>query len=112
MRQPLALGLFLCLALVQLAVPASMLVRHELTLQYGRQYRFQTAPTTQPSQNTAGVYHGAGQRGIGSVGRAVHCREACAGVCAAKNWAEIMSPTARPSGTSTASTLFVSLLLL
>ena len=44
MKQRLALGLFLCLALVQLAVPASMLVRRELTLQYGRQYRFQTAP--------------------------------------------------------------------
>lgn len=44
MKRRLALGLFLCLALVQLAVPASMIARHELTLQYGRQYRFQTAP--------------------------------------------------------------------
>lgn len=44
MNRRLALTLFLCLALVQLAVPASMLVRRELTLRYGRQYRFQTAP--------------------------------------------------------------------
>lgn len=44
MKRRMALGLFLCLALVQLAVPASMIVRRELTLHYGRQYRFQTAP--------------------------------------------------------------------
>jgi uncharacterized membrane-anchored protein len=44
MKQRIALGLFLCLALVQLAVPASMIVRRELTLHSGRQYRFQTAP--------------------------------------------------------------------
>jgi uncharacterized membrane-anchored protein len=44
MKRRMALGLFLCLALVQLAVPASMIVRRELTLHSGRQYRFQTAP--------------------------------------------------------------------
>jgi uncharacterized membrane-anchored protein len=44
MKRRIALGLFLCLALVQLAVPASMIVRRELTLHSGRQYRFQTAP--------------------------------------------------------------------
>jgi uncharacterized membrane-anchored protein len=44
MTRRLALALFICLALVQLAVPASMIARRELTLHYGRQYRFQTAP--------------------------------------------------------------------
>lgn len=44
MKRRTALGLFLCLALAQLAVPASMIVRRELTLHYGRQYRFLTAP--------------------------------------------------------------------
>ena len=35
MKRRIALGLFLCLALVQLAVPASMIVRRELTLHSG-----------------------------------------------------------------------------
>jgi len=55
MKRRLALGLFLCLALAQLAVPASMIARHELTLQYGRQYRFQTAPVD-PSDPFRGRY--------------------------------------------------------
>ena len=44
MKRRVALGLFLCLALAQLAVPASIIVRRELILHYGRQYRFLTAP--------------------------------------------------------------------
>lgn len=55
MKRRLALGLFLCLALAQLAVPASMIARRELTLQYGRQYRFQTAPVD-PSDPFRGRY--------------------------------------------------------
>jgi len=55
MKRRMALGLFLCLALVQLAVPASMIARRELTLQYGRQYRFQTAPVD-PSDPFRGRY--------------------------------------------------------
>src|SRR5215467_3604576 len=55
MKRRMALGLFLCLALAQLAVPASMIARRELTLQYGRQYRFQTAPID-PSDPFRGRY--------------------------------------------------------
>ena len=35
---------FVCLALIQIGVPLSMIGRRELTLRYGRQYRFRTAP--------------------------------------------------------------------
>ena len=44
MKQRLTRGFFVCLALLQLAVPASMIINHELALEYGRQYRFRTAP--------------------------------------------------------------------
>jgi len=36
--------LFLAAALVQLAVPAAMIVRHEATLRHGRVFKFQTQP--------------------------------------------------------------------
>jgi hypothetical protein len=55
MKRWLAWGLFLYLALVQLAVPASMIARRELTLHYGQQYRFQTAPVD-PSDPFRGRY--------------------------------------------------------
>jgi len=38
------LGLFSCLALVQLAVPVSMIAIREITLHSGRQFKFRTAP--------------------------------------------------------------------
>ena len=39
-----ALPVFICVALLQLAVPLSMISRREVTLRHGRQYRFKTAP--------------------------------------------------------------------
>jgi uncharacterized membrane-anchored protein len=36
--------LFAVVAVVQLAVPASLIVRHELTLQQGQMFKFKTAP--------------------------------------------------------------------
>lgn len=38
------IGVFAAVAAVQLAVPASLIVRHELTLQQGTVFRFKTAP--------------------------------------------------------------------
>jgi len=38
------LGLFSCLALIQIAMPVSMIVRREIVLCSGRQFRFRTAP--------------------------------------------------------------------
>ena len=38
------LGLFTCLAFVQIATPVSMIVRREVTLREGRQWRFRTKP--------------------------------------------------------------------
>lgn len=38
------IGLFSCLALIQIATPVSMIVRREITLRNGVQFRFRTAP--------------------------------------------------------------------
>ncbi|MEK7274464.1 MAG: GDYXXLXY domain-containing protein [Candidatus Desantisbacteria bacterium] len=38
------IGLFLCVVLIQIAVPISKIVRWEMTLQNGQQFRFRTAP--------------------------------------------------------------------
>ena len=43
-KNVLVLGLFLCLALTQVATPLSMIVKRELTLRNGEQFRFHTAP--------------------------------------------------------------------
>jgi uncharacterized membrane-anchored protein len=40
----ISLALFAVVATIQLAVPASLLVRHELTLRQGTAYKFKTAP--------------------------------------------------------------------
>jgi hypothetical protein len=82
MKRRLALGLFLCLALAQLAVPASDdRARRELTLQYGRQYRFQTAPVD-PSDPFRGALRSltpACQHGSDSAWHSAHAGPA--GVC-------------------------------
>ncbi len=44
MNKKVILNLFICLSLVQIAVPASMIHKWETTLREGRQYRFRTAP--------------------------------------------------------------------
>ena len=38
------LGLFCCVAILQLAMPISTIVRHEMTLRNGHQFRFRTKP--------------------------------------------------------------------
>lgn len=44
MSKKTILGLFLVLAVVQIAVPASMIAQHEIVLREGRLYKFKTAP--------------------------------------------------------------------
>ncbi len=43
-KRQYVLGLFFCLALIQIAVPVSMIIRREITLRHGLQFRFRTAP--------------------------------------------------------------------
>lgn len=38
------LGSFLCIALIQIAMPVSMIAQREITLRNGRQFRFRTMP--------------------------------------------------------------------
>jgi uncharacterized membrane-anchored protein len=40
----LFLGIFICVALIQIAVSISMIVRREITLHFGHQFKFRTAP--------------------------------------------------------------------
>jgi len=44
MRKNLIVGLFLCVAFIQLATPLSMIVKREAVLKNGKQFKFKTAP--------------------------------------------------------------------
>lgn len=44
MKKTLHIGLFSCIALIQIAVPVWMIAHREMTLHNGRQFRFRTAP--------------------------------------------------------------------
>lgn len=43
-RKKLTIALFICLSIIQLYVPVSMIVKHEITLRSGLQYKFRAAP--------------------------------------------------------------------
>ncbi|MDX9972302.1 MAG: GDYXXLXY domain-containing protein [FCB group bacterium] len=55
MSKKTTLGLFLVLAVVQIAVPASMIAQHEIVLREGRLYKFKTAPVV-PADAFRGRY--------------------------------------------------------
>jgi uncharacterized membrane-anchored protein len=44
MRNRLIIGLFLCLCFIQIAIPVSMIIKREIVLKNGRQFKFKTAP--------------------------------------------------------------------
>ena len=57
------IGLFCCVAAVQLAVPASMILRRETTLREGRLFKFRTAPVD-PYDAFRGRYVALGIEGL------------------------------------------------
>lgn len=44
MKTKLIIGLFVCLSLIQIITPLSMIAKRERVLKYGKQFKFKTAP--------------------------------------------------------------------